>query len=189
MVSRKKFRKGIFMVAYSLESGKPEYIIQKRKLHWKGWEFPKAGLEKKESKKEAARREIKEETGLEIIRVTSHKYKGKFLYPEELPDRPGMVGQTYYLYSVEVKKGKIKIDKKEHTSARWVDYKTAMKMLTHQNQKDSLKIVNDWLIDRLNFKKVKNKEKKEKENKKEKKIEKKEKLIKKKVDKKNGKKK
>ncbi|HKL23505.1 MAG TPA: NUDIX domain-containing protein [Candidatus Nanoarchaeia archaeon] len=161
-MERKKLRKGVFMVAYSLESGKPEYIIQHRKLHWKGWEFPKAGLKKGESKKEAARREIKEETGLEIIKVTSHKYKGKFLYPKELPDRPGISGQTYYLYSVELKKGKIKVDKKEHTSARWVDYETAMKMLTHQNQKDSLKIVNDWLKDKLNFKKVKTKEKKEK---------------------------
>jgi len=143
------------MVTYSLESGKPEYIIQKRNLHWKGWEFPKAGLEKGESKKEAARREVKEETGLDIIKVTSHKYKGKFLYPKELPDRPGMIGQTYYLYSVEVKKGKIKIDRKEHTSARWVDYNTAMKMITYQNQKDCLKIVNDWITDRLAFKKAK----------------------------------
>jgi len=109
-MERKKLRKGVFMVAYSLESGKPEYIIQHRKLHWKGWEFPKAGLKKGESKKEAARREIKEETGLEIIKVTSHKYKGKFLYPKELPDRPGISGQTYYLYSVELKKGKIKVD-------------------------------------------------------------------------------
>ena len=147
------------MVAYSLESGKPEYIIQKRKLHWKGWEFPKAGLEKRESKKEAARREIKEETGLDIIRVTSHKYKGKFLYPKELPDRPGMIGQTYYLYSVEVKKGKIKIDKKEHSSSRWVDYKTAIKMITYQNQKDCMKIVNDWLVDRLDIIKEEEKEK------------------------------
>ncbi len=155
MILRKKFRKGIFMVTYSLESGKPEYIIQKRNLHWKGWEFPKAGLEKGESKKEAARREVKEETGLDIIKVTSHKYKGKFLYPKELPDRPGMIGQTYYLYSVEVKKGKIKIDRKEHTSARWVDYNTAMKMITYQNQKDCLKIVNDWITDRLAFKKAK----------------------------------
>jgi 8-oxo-dGTP pyrophosphatase MutT (NUDIX family) len=160
---RKKIRKGVFMVAYSLESGKPEYIIQHRKLHWKGWEFPKAGLEKNESKKEAVRREIEEETGLEILKITSHKYQGKFMYPKELPDRPGISGQTYYLYSVELKKGKIKVDKKEHSSSRWVDYEKAMRMLTHQNQKDSLKIVNDWLIDRLNFKKVKKKEKKEKE--------------------------
>ena len=108
-----KFRKGIFMVAYTLESGKPEYIIQQRKLHWKGWEFPKAGIDKGESQNETAKREIKEETGLEIIKVTSHKYKGKFLYAKELPDRPGMIGQTYFLYSVEVKKGKIEIDKRE----------------------------------------------------------------------------
>jgi 8-oxo-dGTP pyrophosphatase MutT (NUDIX family) len=161
-MGRKKIRKGVFMVAYSLESGKPEYIIQHRKLHWEGWEFPKAGLEQGETKKEAVKREIKEETGLKILKITSHKYQGKFMYQKELPDRQGIVGQTYYLYSVELEKGKIKVDKKEHTSARWVDYETAMKMLTHQNQKDSLKIVNDWITDRLSFKKAKAKIKEEK---------------------------
>jgi 8-oxo-dGTP pyrophosphatase MutT (NUDIX family) len=158
MAERKRMRKGIFMVAYSLESGCPEYIIQKRHLHWKGWEFPKAGIKSTESKKEAARREIKEETGLEIIRVTSHKYKGEFMYDKEFPDRPGIIGQTYFLYSVEVKKGKIKFDKREHTSARWVNFETAIKMLTHQNQKDSLKIVNKWILDELRVRQAKTKE-------------------------------
>jgi 8-oxo-dGTP pyrophosphatase MutT (NUDIX family) len=159
MAKRKVMRKGIFMVAYSLESGNPEYIIQKRHLHWKGWEFPKAGIRSTESKKEAARREIYEETGLEIIRVTSHKYEGSFMYEKEFDDRPGIKGQSYFLYSVEVKKGKIKFDKREHTSARWVDFNTAMKKLTHENQKDCLKIVDDWIKDQLKFRKVKEKEK------------------------------
>lgn len=150
------------MVVYSLESGKPEYVIQKRHLHWKGWEFPKAGIKSTESKKEAAKREVKEETGLEILKVTSHKYKGEFMYEKEFSDRPGVKGQTYFLYSVEAKKDKIKVDKREHTSARWVDYKTATKMLTYQNQKDCLKIVNDWITEHLKFKKLKEKEKKQK---------------------------
>ncbi len=133
------------MVTYSLENNIPSYVIQQRKLHWKGWEFPKAGVEKFESKKKAVRREIKEETDLEIIKINSHKNKGKYLYKKEFKDRPGIIGQTFKLYSVEVKKGKIVIDKNEHTSARWMSYATAMKKITHQNQKDSLKLVNDFL--------------------------------------------
>ena len=147
------------MVAYSLETGKPEYVNQKRHLQWKGWEFPKAGIKSTESKKEATRREIKEETGLEILKVTSHKYKGDFFYEKEFEDRPGIKGQTYFLYSVEVKKGKIKVDKREHTSARWMDYESAVKKLTHQNQKDCLNIVRNWIKERGKFKKVKEIEK------------------------------
>jgi 8-oxo-dGTP pyrophosphatase MutT (NUDIX family) len=149
MIPRKKYRKAIFIVTYSLENKKPLYIIQKRKLHWKGWEFPKGGIEKFESRKKTIRREIAEETGLEIKKIKSHKYSGKYKYPKELPDRPGIIGQTYNLFSVEVKKGKIIIDKKEHSSSKWATYKEAMSKLTHENQKESLKIVNDWLKEKI----------------------------------------
>ncbi len=142
---KQKLRKSLFIVTYNLESKKPEYIIQKRKLHWKGWEFPKGAIEKRETKIKAIKREIKEETGLEIIKIKNHKTKGKYLYKKELKDRPGIIGQTYTLYSVQVKKAKIKIDKKEHSSSKWVSYLQAMKLLTYKNQKDCLKIVNDWL--------------------------------------------
>ena len=83
MKSKNKYRKGIFILTFNLEKNKPEYLILKRKLHWKGWEFPKAGIERFESKKKAVKREIKEETGLEIIKINSHKNKGKYLYKKE----------------------------------------------------------------------------------------------------------
>ncbi len=140
------------MVTYAIENKKPAYIIQKRKLHWKGWEFPKGGVERFESKRKTIRREIAEETGLEIKKITNHKYGGKYLYPKIFADRPDIIGQTYELYSVEVCKGKIKIDKKEHSSSKWVTYKEAMGKLTQDNQKQSLKIVNCWLKEKINKK-------------------------------------
>jgi bis(5'-nucleosidyl)-tetraphosphatase len=147
MIFRKKYRKGIFMVTYAIENNKPVYVIQRRKLHWVGWEFPKGGIEKYESKKNTIKREIKEETGLEIIKITNHKVKGKYKYKKELKDRPGIIGQTYTLYSVEVKKDKIKFDKKEHTSSKWMTYEEAMKKLTFDNQKESLTLVHNWISD------------------------------------------
>lgn len=145
----KKFRKGIFMVTYAIKNGKPLYVIQFRKLHWKGWEFPKGGVEKFELNTSAVKREIKEETGLKIKKITNHKLKGKFFYTENLKDRPGIVAQTYVLFSVEVEEGKIKIDTKEHSKAKWMKYEEAMKKLKWQDQQEALKIVHVWLVSKL----------------------------------------
>jgi len=133
------------MVTYTLDSKNILYLILKRKLHWKGWEFPKGGVEQNETKLEAVRREIQEETGLRIEKIKSHFIFGKYKYAKQYLDRPGIVGQTYKLFSVEVKRGNINLDKKEHSLGVWVKYEKAMRLLTYQNQKKSLMKVNRWL--------------------------------------------
>ena len=145
-MKKEKYRKGVFFVVYYLDKqNNPTYLLQKRKLHWKGWEFPKGGVERFESKKKTIKRELKEETGLPLVKLTKFKEKGKYPYPKEFKDRKGITGQTYTLYSVEVKKGKLKLDKKEHYSAKWLKFDNALKTLTHANQRKCLRIVNNSL--------------------------------------------
>jgi 8-oxo-dGTP pyrophosphatase MutT (NUDIX family) len=144
-----KYRKGIFIVTYAKSKNKIFYLILKRKLHWKGWEFPKGGKEKFEFTKTAVKREIKEETGLSPIKIKKFKTKGKYKYKKNLKDRPEIIGQTYTLYSAQIQKKKIKFDKKEHSDHKWVDFKTAKRKLTWPNQKKCLKEVNDYLINVL----------------------------------------
>jgi 8-oxo-dGTP pyrophosphatase MutT (NUDIX family) len=144
----KKYRKAIFGVAYSKSSdGKIEYIILKRKNHWKGWEFPKGKIEKFETKKMAAKREVKEETGLKILKIKRFNEKGYYHYHKKLKDRPGVVGQTYHLFAVRVEKGngKLKLDKGEHDGYKWVSFEEALKKLTWPNQRYCVKIVDHWL--------------------------------------------
>ena len=147
----KKFRKGIFCVVYSREKEKDKeqimYLLLRRKLHWKGWEFVKGKIEKSEKKSEAARRETMEETGLKIKgKIKRFKISGKYLYHKKLKDRPGVIGQTYTLFSAEViKSNRIKLDKKEHSSWKWISYKEAVKTLKWPNQEKCLKIVDSWL--------------------------------------------
>lgn len=141
-----KYRKGIFFVTYYLtKSNEPVYLLEKRKLHWKGWEFPKAGKRKFETNKHALKRELKEETGLKPIKIINHKVKGKYKYPKELKDRKGIGGQTYTLFSVQVKKKKVKIDKHEHDGYDWLVFDKAIKKITHSDQKKCLRIVNKFL--------------------------------------------
>ncbi len=141
-----KYRKSVFVVTYSKKDEELSYLILKRKLHWKGWEFPKGGIKSLETKKRAIKREIKEETGLNALKIKKFNISGKFKYKKELKDRPGIIGQSFSLYSCKVLKNKIKLDKLEHSDYKWVDFKGAIKKLTWSNQRKCLKIVNDWLV-------------------------------------------
>lgn len=138
-----KYRKGIFIVIYRKNKDKIRYLILKRKSHWKGWEFPKFGLEK-ETIKQGIIREVKEEVGQPPNNIKNHKFKGKYIYKTKIPNREE-IGQTYSLYSAEVKKQKVKVDKHEHSSYKWFPYDKALKTLTWSNQKRCLRIVDKEL--------------------------------------------
>ncbi len=143
-----KYRRAVFIVAYAKTKKGIEYLLLRRKLHWKGWEFPKGAIKLLETKKKAVKRELKEETGLNLIKIKKFDYSGKYDYHKMFSDRKSIVGQTFMLYSAEVKKPskkEVKIDKLEHSDYKWVSFSRAIKMLKWPNQKKSLKIVNKWL--------------------------------------------
>lgn len=144
---KKTFRPAVFIVTYYLDKDKkPIYLILKRKLHWKGWEFPKGKIEKGESKDKTARREAWEESGLRIIKLKRFNVSGKYYYHKALKDRPQYKGQTYTLFSGEVKLGKVKLEAREHSGHVWLDFDKAVKKLTWQDQKKCIRIVNNSLI-------------------------------------------
>ncbi len=150
-MKRGKWRRAVFIVLYTMERGKNgeiSYLLLKRKLHWKGWEFPKGKIEPGESKAQAASREAHEESGLKIKKLKRINISGKYRYPKVLADRPGVIGQTYQLFAGEVKadKKKVKLDKREHSGFKWQGFQKAMKMLKWPNQKRCLKITNNLLM-------------------------------------------
>jgi len=143
---KKKFRPAIFAVTYAFHNGKIEYIILRRKKHWIGWEFPKGKIERFEFKRWTAKREVKEETGLKILKIKKFPEYGKYLYKKNLKDRPKYKGQTYHLFAVETKfNKKITLDETEHSGFKWMKFKEAEKKLSWKDQKICLGIVNDWL--------------------------------------------
>lgn len=140
-----RWRRGIFLVVYSIESEEIRYLVLKRKLHWRGWEFPKGGINPREKIDKAVKRELKEETGHSALKIKKFKVRGKYKYEKLLKDRPGFIGQSYVLYAAEVKRRKIKLDRIEHSGHKWLGFADAEKKLTWPNQKKCLKIVNSWL--------------------------------------------
>lgn len=129
-----KFRKGILALVYKKEKNKI-FLVLKRKLHWKGFEIVKGGIEKGESKIEALKRELKEETGLKIKKIEDLHMKGKFLYPKNFEGWPGYKGMKYSCYAVEVFPGKVKIDEREHSDYKWMEYDKIISKLTWKEQK------------------------------------------------------
>lgn len=143
MKIKKIFRKAVFIVTYKIDSKnlKPQYLVLHRYKHWKGWEFPKGGIDSGENAIQTVKREVKEESGLKIIKIKRFNIKGSYKYPKILKDRPHIKGQTYTLFSAQVKEGKINIDKKEHSCYLWLPFEKAVKKLTWSNQKRCLRIV------------------------------------------------
>jgi len=143
-MEKKRYRKAVFVVVYRKEKEKIKYLLLKRKRNWIGWEFCKGGNHGREPNKKTALREVKEETGHKALNIKKYNKSGKYKYSHKIEDRPGMIGQTYNLFSAEIGKGKITMDTEyhEHSAYKWVDYKKALKMLTWSNQRACLRLVN-----------------------------------------------
>ena len=142
------YRKAVFAVTYRISpiTQQIEYLVLHRKSHWTGWEFPKGGIDAGESLWQTTKREVKE-SGLKPLNVRKYNYKGKYKYPHGFPDRQGIIGQSYVLFSAEVEYGKrVKIDNHEHSEYIWLDFDKAIRKLKHDSQKKALAIVNKSLI-------------------------------------------
>ena len=140
-----EYRNGIFIVVYRKDKRNIKYLLLKRKLHWKGWEFPKGGIKKSERLIQAVKRELLEETGQKAVKIKKFNVGGKYKYDKEYPGRLGFIGQSWNLFSAEVKSGRVKLDKKEHSSYKWLDFNQSIKLLKWKNQKECLKLVNSYL--------------------------------------------
>ncbi|MBM3247155.1 NUDIX domain-containing protein [Candidatus Pacearchaeota archaeon] len=144
-----KYRRGVFIVVFrKLQDKKIEYLLLKRKLHWKGWEFPKGGVEAKEKLSRTVARECFEETGLKPQRIIKFNVRGKYPYKRVFKDRLGFIGQTYQLFAVGVSpdsKKKVKFDRREHSGFVWIAFKKAIRLVHWGDQKKCLRVVDKFL--------------------------------------------
>jgi bis(5'-nucleosidyl)-tetraphosphatase len=105
------------------------------------WDFPKGGIEKGESEEEAAIREIREETGIEI-RNFIPSFKKKIEYHYRRAD--GFSHKQVIFFLAEAPTDKIRISF-EHSGYEWLTYEDAMKRLSFENARNILKDANDFL--------------------------------------------
>lgn len=111
------------------------------------WGFPKGHLEKGETEREAAAREIKEETGLDGLNFIEG-FEEKVMY-ETVSKRPPFEGEriekyvTYFL--CETGKQDIIVDGREITDYRFLNFIQAEELIKFANLKDILRRAYDLL--------------------------------------------
>jgi len=123
-----------------------EYLL----LHYPGlrnnnkdyWDFPKGHLEKKETLLEAAKREVKEETGISDIEfISGFKETISYFFRDSKKNILKFV--TFFLGKTKTKKVKISF---EHIGYGWFNYKEAFLKLKFKNSRDVLKKANFFLL-------------------------------------------
>lgn len=110
-----------------IRNDEEEFLMLKKASHydWMAdkWEQPGGKLENDENRFEAARREIKAETGLEVSSLEN-------LVRLEIEDNQTLVN-CYVLYTDSFS-GNIKLSE-EHQSYKWVDTEEALELDWHRN--------------------------------------------------------
>jgi len=105
------------------------------------WEFPKGKLELGETKEQAAHRELKEETNL-TARI-DEGFEATIAYT--FKDRNGnTVLKEVYFFVGQAQQGQV-ILSPEHRDYLWLPYQAAMEKIEHQNARDLLKGVHEFL--------------------------------------------
>lgn len=105
------------------------------------WGFPKGHIEKKEKEIETVRREIKEEVGIEDIRLIEGFKEGE-RYFFKFRGKNILKFVTFYLVETKTKKVKLSY---EHKDYAWLEYEKAFEQLTFKSTKEILKKANDFL--------------------------------------------
>ena len=107
------------------------------------WGFPKGHVEAGETEKQAARREIREETGLEVTLLKGFRVQDEYWYARE-SDR---IHKVAVLFLAEAKNRDSKISW-EHSEMTWLTLDEALARLTYENGREILKKANAYLLKR-----------------------------------------
>lgn len=114
-------------------NGKIRYLLVRRIPERGGfWQPITGGLEEGETKIEALKREIREETGIEnIIKIIEAVHYFEFSDPHLLKE---------YVFGVEVSSDeKVVLDRKEHSEFKWCSFQEALRLLEWKGNKDGLR--------------------------------------------------
>ena len=120
----------------------PEYVL----LHYTAghWDFPKGNIEAGESEKQAATREIREETGITDIEfIDGFRMKIEYRY------RHGkrLVQKEVVLFLARTQTRQVTLSH-EHIGFAWRKFDDAMQQLTYRNAKNLLSAAKDYLWQR-----------------------------------------
>jgi len=126
-------------IIFRRENSKIYYLL----LHYElgHWGFPKGIIEKGEGIEGAAKREIKEETGIENIQFIP-EFKESIEYFFKLKGKTIFKIATFLLAETKSRKVRLSFEHKDYT---WLEYEDALERLAFKNAKEILKKANNFL--------------------------------------------
>jgi bis(5'-nucleosidyl)-tetraphosphatase len=105
------------------------------------WGFPKGRIEQEEDLKEAACRELREETQISSTRLVPG-FQGLIKYDLERSGRPVQKRVIYFLGETEQEDACLS---PEHAAFAWLGYQEALKRLTYENSRRLLRQAEQFL--------------------------------------------
>jgi 8-oxo-dGTP pyrophosphatase MutT (NUDIX family) len=126
-------------IIFRRNDDKIEYLLLKRLPERNGfWQPVTGGVEEGETRDEALRREVMEETGVRSIVAVM---EGLFYFEFSDPNL-----NQEYVYGVEISSSeKIVLDPKEHNEYRWCSFQGALQLLHWKENKEALRKLNTTL--------------------------------------------
>jgi bis(5'-nucleosidyl)-tetraphosphatase len=127
------------VIYFEKANGERRYLA----LHYPAghWDFPKGGVEDGESEEQAARREIREETGLTIESFVSN-FKKKIDYHYRRAD--GLSHKQVIFFLARATSDRIQISY-EHSGYEWLTFDQAIRRLSFDNARNILREANEFL--------------------------------------------
>ena len=124
-------------------NGKAQYLLLKR-IKEGFWQPVTGGIEEGETKVEALKREVREETGIKnIVRIM------KDIHYHEFWDFFKQEGCRHlfkeYVFGVEISSNKKIVMSREHSEYRWCGFEEALKLLKWKGNKEALEKLNEIL--------------------------------------------
>jgi bis(5'-nucleosidyl)-tetraphosphatase len=129
------------IVVFHRQNNKTEYLLlQYAAGHW---DFAKGKLEEGETKLQAARRELTEETGLTDIEIVPGFEETLSYIFKDFRGKPIEKTVTFFVGSIDAKKEIIL--SREHKGSVWLEYEQAVTRLTYSNAREVLIRAHEFL--------------------------------------------
>ena len=125
-------------VIYRKQEGRCEValILRSTRKGQKVWCLPKGLMQETESPEEMARREVREETGLE---GKVNEKLGEIQYIFYSPEEHSKIQKTVHFFLMEYLQGSVADHDSEVEEARWFPIETAIDLLMYDTERDIVK--------------------------------------------------
>lgn len=136
-MSNKRVTK-VEVILFKIIDDQPLFLLLKRQPERGGfWQPVTGGVEKGEDLKEAALREIEEETGIKnFVKVLEN------IHYFEFEANGGFGWMKEYVFGVEVHKEAESVISDEHSEQKWCSFSEALDLLKYENNKEGFRKIN-----------------------------------------------